>query len=943
VTGSPSSSCLLDALETCARTSPRATAVVCEGRQLTYGALNRRANQLARCLRRLGVGPDVLVGICLDRSPDLVVALLATLKAGGAYLPLDPAFPLERLGLILADACPRAVLTQERLLASLPRHKARVICLDRDRAVIAREGADAVDGGAGPGNLAYVLYTSGSTGKPKGVEVTRAALGNFLASMRRRPGLTEQDRVLAVTTISFDIAGLELWLPLVVGGSVEVATREVATDGARLAQRLAASGATVLQATPATWRLLLNAGWKGGTNLTLLCGGEAMPRQLANELLPRGAALWNMYGPTETTIWSLIQPVAPGGGPVPIGLPIDNTQVYLLGPGLRPVPDGEAGELCIGGLGLARGYRNRPALTADRFIPNPFGGEPGARLYRTGDLARRLPDGTFECLGRVDHQVKVRGFRIELGEVEAALERHAAVREAVVVAREESPGEKRLVAYVVARDGEPAAADLRRFLRAKLPDYMVPSAFFPLPRFPLTPNGKVDRLALPAPDALQARQESAYVAPRDALECEVAAIWERVLNVRPVGARDDIFDLGVHSLTAAQIFAETEKRFRIKLPPGLLFQAPTVEQLVEEIRNLQSEIRSNPETRSVRPEPPPGVPASGMAGSERGVASDFGIRISGLRWTSLVTIQPHGSRPPLFCVHGGAGTVLFFHELARRLGPDQPLYGLQSQGLYGGDPPHYSVEDMAAHYLSEVRSRQPAGPYFLSGYCFGGLVAFEMARRLRAAGEEVALLALFNAPGPAYLRRPPQRPAWLTLPRPAGGLRATFVWLLRRARRSLAWRLRCLRRPFWVAFWRARCRRYCRLGRPVPEAIRARFWPILHALAERAYAPPAYPGSMMLFREAGLYDDPSLGWSGLAAGGIEVHEIGDAHADRRTWTSEPYLRAVAERLAATISSRLSALCPPPLLRRSSAGPGAGSLPAGGGPPRAAREESAWNG
>jgi amino acid adenylation domain-containing protein len=432
-----------------AEQTPEAVALVFEGEQLTYRELNARANRLAHSLRDLGVGPEVLVGICLERSADMVVALLAVLKAGGAYVPLDPAYPQERLAFMLTDAGVPLVLTQESLAAGFSGHGAWPVCVDTDAGAIARQSDDNLPPLAGAEHLAYVIYTSGSTGRPKGVQITHGSLVNFLTSMRRRPGLGARDTLLAVTTLSFDIAALEIFLPLSVGARVEVVGREVAQDGARLAKSLAVSGATVMQATPATWRLLLEAGWLCGPGLKILCGGEPLTPELAQQLLARGASVWNLYGPTETTVWSTVHQVDGRDGPVPIGRPIANTRVHVVDARGQPVPPGVAGELLIGGAGLARDYRGRPELTAEKFIPDPFSGRPGARLYRTGDLARWLPGGELECLGRVDHQVKIRGFRIEPGEIETALGRHPAVRQAAVIAREDTPGDRRLVAYVV--------------------------------------------------------------------------------------------------------------------------------------------------------------------------------------------------------------------------------------------------------------------------------------------------------------------------------------------------------------------------------------------------------------------------------------------------------------------------------------------------------------
>jgi amino acid adenylation domain-containing protein/thioester reductase-like protein len=428
--------------------TPDAIAAVFEDKQLTYHELNCRANQLAHHLQSLGVGPEVLVGICLERSLEMLIGLLGILKAGGAYVPLDPAFPLERLAFVLEDAQVSLLLTQKHLAESLPKHQARVIYLDTEWELIAQQNKENPTSEVTPDNLAYAIYTSGSTGKPKGVQISHRAVVNFLNSMRLSPGLTEEDILLAVTTITFDIAALELFLPLAVGARVVITSREVASDGLQLSSMLLASGATVMQATPASWQLLLRAGWQGSKQLKILCGGEALPHELANQLLKKCASLWNLYGPTETTIWSTICQVD-GNSSRCIGRPIANTEVYLLNEQMQTVLVGVPGELYIGGAGLARGYLNRPELTAERFIPNPFSNELDARLYKTGDLARYLPDGNIEYIGRIDHQVKIRGFRIELGEIEAALSQHPNVQDAVVIAREDIPGDKRLVGYIV--------------------------------------------------------------------------------------------------------------------------------------------------------------------------------------------------------------------------------------------------------------------------------------------------------------------------------------------------------------------------------------------------------------------------------------------------------------------------------------------------------------
>ncbi len=585
----PKPRCVHRWIEEQARLRPDAVAVVSSGESLTYAELNARANRLARRLRAMGVGPEVLVGLCAGRSARTVVGLLAILKAGGAYVPLDPAYPAERIAFMLQDAQVSVLLTEERLRDQLPNVGARILCLDSESQARDRESAANLDGGASAGNLAYVIYTSGSTGKPKGVQITHGALANLLQSMRRLLSINERDALLAVTTLSFDIAALEIFLPLIVGARVELIDRDVAADGARLVGRLNDPGITFLQATPATWRLLLEAGWQGQPALTMLCGGEALPRALADRLLDKGAALWNVYGPTETTIWSSACRVEAGETPISIGRPIANTQFYVLDKRLRAVPVGVIGELYIGGSGLARGYRHRAGLTAARFIPDPFGATPGGRLYWSGDLARWRADGTLECLGRIDHQVKIRGYRVELGEIEAALARHPGVREAAVAARPDASGETGLAAYIVVRDGSDtsSAADLRRWLQGHLPDYMVPSAFVSLEALPLTPNGKVDRQALPDPAEGRLTETADFVPPRGPVEEMVASSWGSLLGVERVGAHDNFFDLGGHSLLATQVVSRLREAFGVEIPLRALFESPTIAGVAAQIDSMK--------------------------------------------------------------------------------------------------------------------------------------------------------------------------------------------------------------------------------------------------------------------------------------------------------------------------------------------------------------------
>ncbi|MDB6024686.1 MAG: amino acid adenylation enzyme/thioester reductase family protein [Verrucomicrobiales bacterium] len=574
----PRDACIQTLFEEQAATSANETAMEFEGTTMSYSELDRRANQVAHYLRSLGVGSETLVGLCIERSLDMVVAMLGILKAGGAYIPLDPAFPPDRLAFMIEDSQMPLLLTKERLKKFLPENAVRMICLDREAEILANYTTEPLVQISGPGSLAYILYTSGSTGKPKGVQIIQSAVVNFLLSMQCKPGLLRKDVLLAITTLSFDIAGLEIFLPLITGARLVIAPREVAGDGTLLSEQIEKSGISVMQATPATWRLLLQSGWQGCPRLKILCGGEALTRDLADALLPRCAELWNLYGPTETTIWSSAVQVR-AGDPIVVGPPIANTQLYVLDERLEPVPIGVPGELCIGGDGLARGYLNRPELTAEKFVPHPFDNIPGKRIYRTGDLVRFRRDGKIDFLGRKDNQVKVRGYRIELGEIESVLAQHPDVQQNVVVAREDVPGEKRLVAYIVPAEKPATPEELRRWLLESLPEYMLPSAFVQLEVFPLTPNGKVDRRALPAPDVARPELAATYEAPRTETEQIIVRIWQEVLNLEKIGIHDNFFELGGYSLLLVKVHSRLREAFSKPILMVEMFRYPTVDAL----------------------------------------------------------------------------------------------------------------------------------------------------------------------------------------------------------------------------------------------------------------------------------------------------------------------------------------------------------------------------
>ncbi len=563
--------------------------------ELSYGELDKRANQMARRLLDLGVGPGKLVGICLHRRAGMMLALLGVMKAGGAYLPLDPDYPQERLAYMVEDSNPAVLILDSdlsgRFSAQLGREsKIPTVIMDTERADIEAYSSVNPAIAVTQDSTAYVIYTSGSTGKPKGVVIPHAAVVNFLKSMSVRPGFSQDDTLLAVTTLSFDIAVLELYLPLITGGSLVIAGQEESVDGRRIVALMEKYDVSVMQATPATWRMLLQSDTAWKQPIKILSGGEALSKDLSSALSARASELWNMYGPTETTVWSTVYQVKAADADILIGRPIHNTQLYILDRNQQPVPVGIPGELYIGGQGLADCYLNRPELTSQRFVDNPFSDLPDARLYRTGDQARYRADGNIECFGRLDNQVKIRGFRIELGEIENALAGHPGVEESVLANKEYAAGDNRLVAYYITKQ-EIDGGDrrLREYLQRFLPDYMIPQYFVALESFPLTPAGKVDRLSLPMPDLKSLSLE--YLAPETEVERQLSVMWSDILRVEKPGLNDDFFELGGHSLLAVKLSAEIYKYYNIHLNLRVLFSNPTLKNQSDLIEGLTEDAK----------------------------------------------------------------------------------------------------------------------------------------------------------------------------------------------------------------------------------------------------------------------------------------------------------------------------------------------------------------
>lgn len=693
-------SAVINFFEEYALRCPGAPCLSLGGRSLSYGELDGLAARISLNLRNRGIGPGNLVAVHLERSPELIAAILGVLKAGAAYLPVDPLVPEKRLQYMLNDGAATAVITNPGLRQRAGGHSSLLISELMEPSAGGQEARQTCEAGAD--DLAYVIYTSGSTGRPKGVEVTHGSLALAVESIRQELNVTPSDTLLAVTSQSFDVAAMEMFLALSSGARLALFPQSSLMQGDALRRAMEESGATLLFGTPSLWRLLIEAGWTGNRNLRGVIGGELLDRDLANALVEKTGALWNHYGPTETTIVATTFHVTTGNGPIPIGFPLPHIRAYVVDGQGRAAAAGETGELLIGGGAVARGYRNHPELTEARFVWFEPEEAEGERVYRTGDLVRRDGDGALQFVGRLDNQVKVRGFRIELEEIESALSGYSGVQESVVVAHEEGD-EKMLVAYCrPALNGDAPADSLRAFLGAQLPPYMVPSHFIQLEQFPLLVSGKIDRHALAQRALPRGEEPLAQADAKDPIARELLAIWRRILRIPNIRLTDNFFDLGGHSLLAARLFAEIRSRLNRTLPLATLFEAPTVESLAKVIAGAQA------------PE-----------------------------WSPLVPIRTTGTGRPFFCVHPIGGNVLVFKKLSECM-RSRPFYGLQARGLDGEERPHASIEEMAADYLRSVRQVQPSGPYLLGGYSAGGLVAFEMARLLEQAGQKVDTIVLFD-------------------------------------------------------------------------------------------------------------------------------------------------------------------------------------------------------
>jgi len=854
---SPRHRCVHEWFEQEAQRRPEAVAVRYGRQELTYGELNARANFLGHHLRSLDVVPDDPVGVCVERSLDMVVALLGILKAGGAYLPLDPRLPQQRLGHQMTQARCAVVVTQSPLVEMLDRVREAYDPPLHLRVRLDETAGEAAQGDMGnppPVNdahhLAYVLFTSGSTGRPKGVEMPHRALVNLLHWQCGCSTMGAGNRTLQFASLGFDVSFQEIFATLLSGGTLVLVADDIRKDPAALLAYIIAEKVDRIMVPYFVLERLAEAAASSnlvpvGLKEVMVAGEQLRIGTDIRRLFQRlpGCRLWNQYGPTEAhvvTSHELLGPAAEWPDLPPIGRPLPNCPIYLLDSSLTAVPAGEVGELYLGGVALARGYLNAPELTAERFVTDPFGSDPRARIYRTGDLARYLPDGNLEFLGRTDHQVKIRGHRVELGEVEAVLGRHPDVSSCAVMPRIYHGAERFLAAYLVGRGGaELSVGTLRKWLADTLPEAMIPSCYFVLDALPLNPNGKLDRQALEKLDGVPLATGDDYVAPRNPVEAKLVEIWQKLFDRQDIGCKENFFDLGGHSLLAVQLTVEIEQQMCCKLPIAALLQSPTIEALA---RRFTDEAWSPP-------------------------------------FKSLVPLQPLGSKPPLYLVHGWGGDVYGFMGLAKLLAPDQPVYGIQALGMDGKVGRHTTVASMAAHYVAEIRAFQPEGPYFLGGYSLGGLFAFEVAQQLFRQNQRVATLAVMDS-------EPIGGISWIVYGRILANHFCGRLGLHLRRWRKLPFHQRI---HYLHRIWASLRALLCRNQRQAPLAMHPPHhdsqtpqlsgFDDYYCAVAASYRLRPYPGMVDFFVSDESDSRWLLSWTHLARGGITFHRIACPHDD----------------------------------------------------------------
>jgi amino acid adenylation domain-containing protein len=824
---------------------PGNTALIFKDKKISYKTLHETANQLAHYLIEKGIKTGDVVGVALDRSPKMIISLLAVMKSGAAYVPLDPEYPADRIQYMLEDSSAKLLISSEKYKGKLTSDVIEFIIEDEMSDVL-QLSKSAPDVPVSGNDLAYILYTSGSTGKPKGVLVEHHNLVNLLLSMVSMPGINEQDILLAVTTVSFDIAGLEMFLPLITGATILLADEQMAKDGSELLKIVKEQHVTMMQATPATYKMMLAAGWEQLLNVKILCCGEPMTKDLADKLCTRCTTLYNMYGPTETAIYSTGKKITIVDEIITIGRPINNTQVYILDESLSPVAEGNAGEIFIAGHGVARGYVNLPLLTAEKFIPNPFAKSGSEKMYRTGDLGKFVSNGEIQCLGRIDRQIKIRGYRIEPGEIENAIMKYAGFKETLVSAFPDKKLHQQLTAFIVpvTRVDEEQfrviSSKLKESLKETLPAYMVPAHFIQLEQLPLLLNGKIDYKALS--EIYLNNNEPAGnkpLIPFTKTEKLLSDIWSEFLSSENIDLNDNFFELGGHSLIAVEVMMRIEKETGKKLPLSTLFEYPTIKKLAS---LLESEKKEK-------------------------------------TYKSLVPIKPSGSKMPVYIIHGSGLNILNFKGIALHVDEEQPVYGLQAKGLDGSDEILSKMEEIAAYYISQVLEHNPDGPYAIAGYSFGGYVGIEMARQLRLMGKEVKMLAMFdtNAETQNEDRNTIQK-ASAKVTRQFKKLSWISSSLVKRPEATVRYQLK-----FVYNTIKSAAARFGLVAKKEPEGYLLEIKRIgeQHDIAYNNYRLQPFDGTIDLFKaKTRVYfvEDPKfLGWKKIALKGVRVHEVPGDH------------------------------------------------------------------
>jgi amino acid adenylation domain-containing protein len=927
----PQNTCIHQYFEAQAKRTPNNIAVSFENQQLTYQELNQRANQLAYYLQTLGVKLGVLVGLYVEPCLEMIVGLLGILKAGGTYVSIAPTSGQDSLAFILEDAQISLVLTQSSLVDKFSEHQVQVICLDNDWEGIAVQATENLGYYTTDQTTACVMYVSGCNGKLNGIAITHRNLVTHSLAISETWELTVSDRLLLIPSISYN-SFIESLFPSWIAGAIAILqSQELQNSTAQFFSFISQQQITVVNLPTSFWYELVKEPSISPQTLPVslrlvMVGGEKVSRNAYLtwvEKVGKQVRWLNAYGLLETTLTATVyEPEAATEASntrseIPIGRAIANTKIYILDQRSQPLPIGITGEIYIGGIGVAQGYFNRTELTSEKFIPNPFSGESGSYLYRSGDFGRYLSDGNIEFVDRRDNQVKIRGFRIELAEIETILAHYPGVQETVVIAKEDVPGDKSLVAYLVPKQGETfESKQLLSFLQQKLPEHLLPSAFVIVDSLPLNANGQVDRQALPALNPTNSKIEKIFAKAEDPLQIQLTEIWENVLGIHPIGITDNFFDLGGHSLIAVRLFAEIEKIFGKTLPLSILLQSPTIEQLANLIREKSLSIKPNSEQTDGLFKRFFGRAIARFSKSNNSQLKKLIIEDENqanlktpewLPWSSLVPLQTNGDKPPLFCVHGAGESILYYRDFANYLGSNQPFYALQARGVDGRQTPLTRVNQMAAHYIKEIQTIQPQGPYFLGGYSFGGLVVWEMAQQLVAQGQKVALLAIFDTSSPICRKTTIQpTPAPKRISRHLNNLLEVGpTYILEQIEGKSSWLEYMLKQRLREFTFKA----HLNISRILPYAYRKQIKiKDFNKQAAKEYVPKAYTGQVTVFRAEerpvtnGQEVDPNMGWSELALGGLDIQHVPGNHF---SMFNEPYVKSLSEKMKVCIEQAIA--------------------------------------